>query len=77
MGSGAWLLTSAGEPPERTKQRHGALSDRMTAAESLDAEFGHKALEKKLAAAGIGEDADRTRQVMARIKARQASEGQA
>ncbi|HRH16442.1 MAG TPA: PspA/IM30 family protein [Aquabacterium sp.] len=77
IGSSGSKLVNARESLERIKQRHEDLSDRMTAAESLDAEFGHKALEKKLAAAGIGEDADRTRQVMARIKARQASEGQA
>jgi hypothetical protein len=45
----------------------------MTAAEQLDKEFGHRALEAKLAEAGIGEDADRRRRVMERIRARQAS----
>jgi phage shock protein A len=75
IGSSGSKLVNARESLERIKQRHEDLSDRMSAAESLDAEFGHAALEKKLAAAGIGQDADRTRQVMARIKARQGEQG--
>ena len=45
----------------------------MTAAERLDDELGHGALEKKLAAAGIGDESDRTRKAMERIRARQAA----
>jgi phage shock protein A len=75
IGSSGSKLVNARESLERIKQRHEDLQDRMTAAESLDAEFGHAALEKKLAAAGIGDDADRTRQVMARIRARQGAQG--
>ena len=44
----------------------------MTASKQLEDEFGHGALEKKLAAAGIGGDADRASKVMERIRARQA-----
>jgi phage shock protein A len=45
----------------------------MAAAEQLDQEFGHKALERKLAEAGIGHsDKARAADVMARIKARRA-----
>lgn len=76
IGSSGSKLVNARQSLERIKQRHEDLSDRMAAAESLDAEFGHAALEKKLAAAGIGEAADRARKVMERVRARQASEGQ-
>jgi phage shock protein A len=43
----------------------------LTAAKALDDEIGHASLEKKLAAAGIGPSAERTRAVMDRIRARQ------
>lgn len=76
IGSSGSKLVNARQSLERIKQRHEDLSDRMAAAESLDAEFGHAALEKKLAAAGIGDDADRARKVMERVRARQAAEGQ-
>ncbi|MED5617716.1 PspA/IM30 family protein [Ideonella sp. BN130291] len=71
LGSGGSRLVNARESLERIKQRHEDLADRMSAAEQLDHEFGHQALERKLAAAGIGDHADRTREVMARIRARQ------
>jgi phage shock protein A len=73
IGSGGSRLVNARESLERIKQRHEDLADRMTAAESLDKELGHKALENKLAEAGIGQDADRKRLVMARIRERQAA----
>lgn len=76
IGSSGSNLVNARQSLERIKQRHEDLSDRMAAAESLDAEFGHAALEKKLAASGIGDDADRARKVMERVRARQAAEGQ-
>ena len=44
----------------------------MAAGQALENELGHSALEKKLAAAGIGSDVDRTGKVMERIRARQA-----
>jgi hypothetical protein len=44
----------------------------MQAADQLDRELGEKALATKLAEAGIGQDADRQRKVMERIRARQA-----
>lgn len=71
IGSGGSRLVSARESLDRIKQRHEELSDRMVAAEQLDQEFSHTALENKLAAAGIGDNNDRTRSVMARIRARQ------
>lgn len=73
IGQGGSRLVSARESLERIKQRHEDLADRMTAAEQLHNEFGQGSLEKKLAAAGIGDDADRKRQVMARIRARHAA----
>ena len=73
LGSGGSRLVNARESLERIKQRHEDLSDRMTAAEQLDKEFGHRALESKLKDAGIGEDADRQKRVMERIRARQAA----
>jgi phage shock protein A len=72
IGSGSSKLTNARESLERIKQRHQDLSDRMAAAEQLGNELGHTALEKKLAAAGIGENSDRARKAMERIRARQA-----
>ena len=51
------------------KQRHQDTADRMQAADVLEGEFGNKALERKLAAAGIGEP-DRKAQVMARLQQR-------
>ncbi|NSL56903.1 PspA/IM30 family protein [Uliginosibacterium aquaticum] len=68
-GTGSKLL-SAKESLERIRQRHEDLSDRMTAAEQLEREVGSKALEAKLAAAGIGPDADRRASILARIRAR-------
>lgn len=68
IGSGGSKLINAKESLQRIKRRHEALSDRMTAAEQLDAEFSHVALDRKLAAAGIGPEQDRTRIVMERIR---------
>lgn len=76
IGSSGSKLVNARESLERIKQRHEDLADRMTAAEELDQEFGHKALEGKLAAAGIGGDSDRTRAAMERIRARHAKAAQ-
>lgn len=71
LGTGGSRLVNARESLERIKQRHEDLADRMTAAEQLDKEFGHRALENKLKEAGIGEDVDRQKRVMERIRARQ------
>lgn len=70
IGQGGSRLVSARESLERIKRRHEDLSDRMTAAQQLDDQFGQGALEKKLAAAGIGDEARRQQQVMDRIRAR-------
>lgn len=72
IGSSGSKLVNARESLERIKQRHEELADRMQAAEELDKELGHKALETKLQAAGIGGDGDRARKAMERIRARQA-----
>ncbi|MDR2164426.1 MAG: PspA/IM30 family protein [Zoogloeaceae bacterium] len=70
IGSSGSKLMSAKESLERIKKRHEDLSDRMTAAEALDRELGTKALEAKLAEAGIGENVHRKEKVMERIRAR-------
>jgi phage shock protein A len=72
IGSSGSKLANARESLERIKQRHEDLADRMQAADELDKELGHKALETKLQAAGIGGDGDRARKAMERIRARQA-----
>jgi len=73
MGASGSKLTSARESLERIRKRHEELADRMAAAEELDAEFGHRALERKLAEAGIGEDPKvKAQDVMARLRARRA-----
>lgn len=74
IGSSGSKLMSAKESLERIKKRHEDLADRMTASEALDKEFGTKALEAKLAAAGIGEDVQRKAKVMERLRARAAAE---
>ncbi len=73
IGTGGSRLVNARESLQRIKQRHEDLSDRMTAAEQLDNECGHGALERKLEEAGIGDQVDRKRRVMERIRARQAA----
>jgi hypothetical protein len=73
VGAGGSKLMTAKESLDRIKQRHQDLADRMMAAEQLDSETGTKALENKLAAAGIGENAERQSRVMERIRARQAA----
>jgi len=73
IGNSGSRLASARESLERIKQRHEHLADRLQASEQLDRELGDKALATKLAEAGIGQDADRQRKVMERIRARQAT----
>jgi phage shock protein A len=73
IGSSGSKLMSAKESLERIKKRHEDLADRMNAAEALDKEFGTKALEAKLAEAGIGEDGQRKAKVMARLRLRAAT----
>lgn len=70
MGASGSKLMSAKESLERIRQRHQDLADRMQAAEVLEGEFGTKALDNKLAQAGIGERASRKAEVMARLQAR-------
>lgn len=70
MGSSGSKLMSAKESLERIKQRHQDSADRMQAAGQLEDEFGSHALERKLAAAGIGDTGSRQAQVMARLQLR-------
>ncbi|UOD29193.1 PspA/IM30 family protein [Massilia violaceinigra] len=72
MGNSGSKLMSAKESLERIKQRHQDTADRMQAADALDGEFGDKALERKLAAAGIGDTPKRKAEVMERLQQRAA-----
>lgn len=74
IGNTGSKLVSARESLERIKQRHEELADRMQAADLLEKELGDKALENRLTAAGIGVEGNRTKKVMARIRARQTRE---
>jgi phage shock protein A len=76
IGNSGSKLVTARESLERIKQRHEELADRMLAADLLEKELGDTALESKLAAAGIGIEADRAKKVMARIRAAKASQSQ-
>jgi phage shock protein A len=76
LGQGGSKLVSARESLERIKQRHEDMADRMQAAEQLDSELGHQALEKKLTDAGVGEASRRQSNIMARIRAKQAGAAQ-
>ena len=76
IGSSGSKLLDARQSLERIKQRPEDLADRMQAAEALDKELGHKALETKLAEAGIGNDGDRGRTALERIKAKRAAAAQ-
>lgn len=78
LGSTGSRLGSARASLERIKQRQEDLLDRMTAAQALDKEWGHQALESELAAAGIGDnEASRAAAVMARLRARRSAQGAA
>lgn len=74
VGVSGSKLMSAKESLERIKQRHTDLADRMTAAEDLDQEFSARALDKKLAAAGIGETNERKAVALERIRQRHAAD---
>jgi phage shock protein A len=74
IGSSGSKLVSARESLERIKKRHEDLADRMNAADILEKESGLKALEQKLAEAGIGDDALRKEKALARIRARHAAQ---
>lgn len=73
VGASGSKLMSAKESLERIKQRHADMADRMAAADELDQEFGHRALDKKLAAAGIGNTSDRKAQALSRIRQQHAA----
>lgn len=70
IGASGSKLVNARESLERIKSRHQDFADRMAAAESLDKETGTRALEIKLAEAGIGTDGGRAQRVMDRLHAR-------
>jgi phage shock protein A len=72
MANGGGRLVSARESLERIKRRHEDLADRLQAGERIEDELGGAALDRKLAEAGIGPEAERRRAVMERIRARRA-----
>ena len=74
MATGGARLVSARESLERIKRRHEDLADRLQAAEQVERELGGDALDKKLAEAGIGPEAERRRAVMERIRAKRAQQ---
>lgn len=74
MASGGARLVSARESLERIKRRHEDLADRLNAAEQVERELGGDALDRKLAEAGIGPEAERRRAVMERIRAKRAQQ---
>jgi phage shock protein A len=76
VGASGSKLMSAKESLERIKQRHTDLADRMTASEDLDQEFGARALDRKLAAAGIGDTSERKARALERIRQRHAGSGE-
>ncbi|MEJ2693759.1 MAG: PspA/IM30 family protein [Candidatus Thiodiazotropha sp.] len=71
MDGGSSKMVAAKESLERIKQRQQETTDRMSAAETLNAELSGASLEAKLKAAGVGDSEDRQKQVLARLKARQ------
>jgi len=70
MGASGSKLMSAKESLERIKQRHQDMADQMHAADVLENELGGKALDQKLAAAGIGQVPDQKALVLARLQAK-------
>ncbi len=70
MGASGSKLMSAKESLERIKQRHQDMGDQMHAADVLENELGGKALDQKLAAAGIGQVPDQKALVLARLQAK-------
>jgi len=71
MGGGSSKMVAAKESLERIKQRQQDSTDRMSAAEALQAELSGATLEAKLKAAGVGDGEDRQKAVLARLKAKQ------
>lgn len=70
MDGGSSKMVAAKDSLERIKLRQQDESDRMAAAETLDAEMSGQSLDSKLKAAGIGDDANRKKQVLERLKAK-------
>ncbi|MEJ2608526.1 MAG: PspA/IM30 family protein [Candidatus Thiodiazotropha sp.] len=71
IDGGSSKMVAAKESLERIKHRQQDESDRMAAAQELNAEFSGESLEKKLKAAGIGDMNDRKKQVLERLKSKQ------
>jgi phage shock protein A len=70
MDGGSSKMVAAKESLERIKQRQQDQSDRMSAAETLRAELSGATLEEKLKAAGVGDNEDRQKRVLERLKSK-------
>ncbi|MCU7932562.1 MAG: PspA/IM30 family protein [Candidatus Thiodiazotropha sp. (ex Codakia rugifera)] len=70
IDGGSSKMVAAKESLERIKHRQQDDSDRMVASESLNDELSGESLENKLKAAGIGDESDRKKQVLERLKAK-------
>ncbi|MCM8856519.1 MAG: PspA/IM30 family protein [Candidatus Thiodiazotropha sp.] len=70
IDGGSSKMVAAKESLERIKHRQQDNSDRMVASESLNDELSGESLENKLKAAGIGDESDRKKQVLERLKAK-------
>ncbi|KZN37948.1 hypothetical protein N480_14485 [Pseudoalteromonas luteoviolacea S2607] len=71
MTSGDSAMASAKQSLERIKQRQMDRQDKMDAAQQLADESSDKFLHDKMRAAGIGEEAAKGADILARIKAKQ------
>ncbi|KID56201.1 phage-shock protein [Pseudoalteromonas luteoviolacea] len=71
MASGDSAMTSAKQSLERIKQRQMDRQDQLDAAQQLADESNDKSLNDKMRAAGIGEEAAKGADVLARIRAKQ------
>lgn len=68
--SGSSRLLSAKESLDRIKQKQQDLDDKLAAGEALQDEFGEKGLEDKLKAAGIVDDGNKAKDILAQLKAK-------
>ena len=68
--SGSSKLLTAKESLDRIKKRQENLEDRLKAGEQLQDEFSGKGLEEKMKAAGIGDEDNKAKDILEKLKAR-------
>lgn len=71
--SGSSKLLTAKESLDRIKQKQQDLDDRMAAGETLAAEFNGDDLEAKMKEAGIVQDDNKAKDILAKLKAKKSS----